>query len=293
MNIVVTGSDGFIGSAVVRAMEDEHSLIRLSTADKEGYTNVDLTDEAAVQQFIRSTHADAIVHCAGIVENSERARLNITMTMNLLHSVVAENSGIKRIVVLGSASEYGEIDRSQLPVVETQPVAPVSTYGAAKAEEVSQALQFADEHHLSVVVGRIFNPVGKSMHERLLIPQILKQLDEIEKGTREDVEVARADASRDYVNVDDVAHALSLLATSQTLRHRIYNIGSGISTTNQRLIEILVRERLGDKEVSIRQTTEVPEKTMAVQANIDRIREELKWQPSHSLEATVKEIIHG
>ena len=294
MKIAVTGADGFIGSAVVRRIKDENEVVQVSFVQKPDFVQIDLTDLGAVRQFIGSYSVDAFIHCAGIVENTDRALMNIKMTMNLLQAIDENGANQSRVVILGSASEYGEVDNSELPVKESHPIAPISIYGSAKAEEISSALRFSREKQVSMVVCRLFNPIGRGMHERLLIPQVLKQLQGIVDGEDKAIEIGRADACRDYVNVDDVASAIALLATTEhSPQYDVYNIGSGVMTSNEQLVKIIVQQYLGDKKITIIQTSNSPETPMAAQADITRFKSEFGWRPTHSLEETIKEIVHG
>lgn len=68
-------------------------------------------------QLCKKRNPDAIIHCAGIVDKTEKARLNVVFTDNLLRAIREAGLSLQKIIICGSASEYGVVD-SESPISE-------------------------------------------------------------------------------------------------------------------------------------------------------------------------------
>ena len=217
--------------------------------------------------------------------------MNVEMTNNILNATLILTFRPRRIIILGSAAEYGLVP-NDVSVNEQYPSNPVSEYGQSKHDEVISSLEIARKNHLPLTVLRIFNPVGPKMSKRFLIAQILTQLDKIvESANTGMIEVSRHDTSRDYFSVKDIGEAIvSVCEGSPTWD--IYNIGSGIRTTNRELVELVLEKyRLKHGKISLVETNSSPEPSVASCADISRIRNDLGWKPKHTLEEAIEEII--
>jgi len=252
--------------------------------------HVDLTQSGTITAALQQVRPDAIANCAGIVDNSDKAKLNGIFTGNLLKAVVDSGLTFRRIVVTGSAAEYGIVDH--LPVSETTPLRPTSVYGESKVEEASLALKYRADHEIPVTVARLFNPIGAGMHPRMLIPSLVRQIEEIRQGIRTEVEVSRLDARRDYIDIRDVATAILALIELDP-REPVYNIGSGRPTSNADLVDLILGAIKLPQKPGITQTGPEPEPLFANQADVTRLKTELGWSPAHPIAETIKEIVDG
>ena len=109
MRILLTGSTGLIGSAVLRRLSDEHHVVTLgrrATAD----VRADLTDPGSLARADLGS-VDALVHCAGVVDEdflddpARALRSATTGADALVRAVVA--AGARRIAYISSAHVYG------------------------------------------------------------------------------------------------------------------------------------------------------------------------------------------
>jgi nucleoside-diphosphate-sugar epimerase len=291
MKILLLGANGFLGAQVKSRLAWQHEVFsgQLEEGGDDHTCHVNLLDQSTIANAILEVKPDAIVNCAGIVENTEKAALNVTFTSNLLEAAVRSGLSFKRIIVTGSAGEYGVVKPKELPVSEDIPLRADSHYGLSKIEEEQIALKYREQHGLPVVIARVFNPIGSGMHPRMLIPGIIRQIHEIEAGERATIEVSRLDAKRDYIGVKDVASAYAALINGHPA-HPVYNIGSGQSTSNQELIEFMLKDSKLKDRPKLVETSDHEEPLYAIQADITRIQGELGWKPEHTIAETVKEI---
>lgn len=292
MKVLILGAEGFIGQNVAKVLEESHQVYRATQSPQtESNTYIDLLKSETIAAALELVKPDAIIQCAGIVDNTEAAEQNVTFTNNLLEQVIASGQRPK-IIISGSAGEYGSVAPEDIPVKETAPLNATSMYAVAKMKEVALALKIRHSHSLSITIARIFNPIGNGMGPRFLISRILLQLSEIQSGQREAIEVNRLDAKRDYVDVRDIGTAIKYLIENDP-QHDVYNIGSGKSTTNGELINLILENSKFNNRPVIKETSDQPEPLVAIQADISRLQQEFGWSPSVTLEDTVKEVIHG
>lgn len=292
MRVLVLGADGFIGQNVAKVLEESHQVYRATRSPQaENNTYIDLLKPETIAAALELIKPDAIIQCAGIVDNTDAADQNVTFTNNLLEQVIS--SGQKpKIIISGSAGEYGNVAPEDIPVKETAPLNATSMYALAKKKEIELALKIRNSYSLPITIARIFNPIGIGMGEKFLISRILLQLSEIQSGKREAIEVNRLDAKRDYVDVRDIGTAIKCLIENDP-HYDVYNIGSGKSTTNGELIDLILENSMLDNRPIIKETSDQPEILVAIQADVTRLQQEFGWWPSVTLEDTVKEVIHG
>jgi UDP-glucose 4-epimerase len=152
MRILVTGSSGHLGEALVRSLrEDGHEVVGLDILDSP-HTNVlgSIADRSCVRRGIDG--ADAVVHTATLhkphVGSHERASFvatNVTGTLNLLEEAV--RAGVGGFVFTSTTSAFGralEPAAGQPAAWITEDVAPVprNIYGVTKtaAEDVCELI---------------------------------------------------------------------------------------------------------------------------------------------------------
>lgn len=287
MRVLILGADGFVGRGIAAEAAERHEVFA-STRKMDEY-NVDLTDEVGIEHLLRKTNPEVIVNAAGIVENSERALLNVTFTKNLLNGVLKLGTR-PRFIICSSAGLYGHVKEEDLPVSEMVPVNPIGYYANSKKDEERLALQIGAENSIPVISARLFNPIGPGMHERFLISNLIHQIKNIKDGMREHIEISRLDSKRDYIDLRDIAKAVvSLFDANQD--ENIYNIGSGRATENRAILRLLLEAEGVPLDVSVKETSDIPEQTVACQADISRIRHATGWAPIYSLEETIQGVV--
>lgn len=231
MNILVTGSSGFVGRHLLAYLK-EHTeahcigLTRTSSGDDETIA-CDLSNKEQVDNVIKRLQPALIFHTAGSFSNNFETDLenNVVCTKNLLDAII-EYSPASRIMLMGSAAEYGEIAQHENPVTEDHPLNPISIYGWSKAAQTQLAHLYFKTHGIDVVIARTFNLTGKGMSDKLFIGRIEKQINDVLAGKAERISVGNLDAERDYIDIEK-ACALYYKIASLGKSGETYNVGSG------------------------------------------------------------------
>jgi GDP-4-dehydro-6-deoxy-D-mannose reductase len=152
---------------------------------------------------------------------------------------VARAGGVRRVLISGSAAEYGLFREAELPIPETRTARPMSPYGYAKLAETSLALMAPEKLGVPALVARVFNPVGPGQGPRFACGSLVSQFARMRAaGTVAPLRVGALSPLRDYVDVADVAEALRRLLESGT-PGGCCNVGSGRGTRISEVIRIL------------------------------------------------------
>jgi nucleoside-diphosphate-sugar epimerase len=295
LKALVIGSTGFWGRNVVKTLVAAgHSVSTASRSggDQTDSYHVDLLVPATIGKVLKQVRPDVIISCAGVVDTNQPFDNNPIFAKNLLDQIAANELRPRCVVVAGSAGEYGIVRLEDIPVDEDVPLNATGGYGLSKVKETQVALKLGHQYGLRVVVARIFNPIGPGMGPRFLISGVLRQIDEIRAGSRDTIELNRLDSERDCIHVLDAAEAVRAIIEGEP-KANVYCIGTGVPTSNGRLVELMLENSGLTPKPPVRETSSEKEPLVATQADISRIQKEFGWKPVRSVEETIGEIMHA
>ncbi len=246
---LVTGASGFCAVHLIRRLRTEGVNVvgadcRPSpmAAELDAAFVVDLTDDDAVRALICRERPDYVFHLAGIArgEPSELFRVNSVGTVNLLEALRLESSEA-RVLLVGSAAEYGLIPSERQPISEEEVCRPVGAYGVSKHSATLAGLDYASRYGLRVVVARPFNIVGPGIGAGLLVGDLLRRVTMALKDDAEPlIRVGNLEPMRDFVAVQDVMDAYVGLVQSDNWG-QVFNICGGTATPVRCVVEELLR----------------------------------------------------
>jgi nucleoside-diphosphate-sugar epimerase len=237
---LVLAGNSFIGSHLCRRLHQ--AGIAVAAAARHGNAAVgletcDLTAPDQVDSLLARLKPDWIFQCAGAThanDPKELYRLHVAGTLGLLGAVCRQVPAA-RVILLGSAAEYGPVPPIALPVGEDYPASPTSFFGASKLAQTQAAAAAANEWQLSILVARPFNVIGPGLPAHYFAAALAERLEQARLTTGEgEFPVVNAEATRDFVDVRDVAEALVRLVTHAAPpagTSAVYNIASGQETT--------------------------------------------------------------
>lgn len=241
--IFVTGGAGFIGSAFVRLVLDEHpdvevvdldsltyagNLENLAGVDPDRHTFIkgDICDRDAVMaampegcdavfNFAAESHVDRSISSA-----DEFLRTNVIGTQVLLDAARAK--GVRRFVQVSTDEVMGSLaDESDDYFTEESVLQPNSPYAASKAAAEFVVRAARETHGVDTVITRCGNNYGPRQFPEKLIPLMIANAMNDEPlpvyGDGQNV--------RDWIYVDDHARAI-WLAYEKGQSGEAYNIGA-------------------------------------------------------------------
>jgi nucleoside-diphosphate-sugar epimerase len=180
-----------------------------------------------------------VLHCAGDIRDSNARdcfEANTVLAAELLKAVAATPHP-PRVILIGSAAEYGFVPEHAQPVKETWPCLPNTNYGVAKHAQTLLALS-ARRRGLPVLVARLFNPVGVGMPAHLALPSFAQQI--VRLGSRSTLRVGNLSTRRDFIDVEEAARLLVELAILPNWPWPLVNLCSGRAFRIGELLEGLV-----------------------------------------------------
>ncbi len=311
MQILVTGGAGYIGShtcvellnanydvVVVDNLMNSHeeSLRRVEniTGKKLTFHQVDLLDEAGLDDVFKKHSIGAIIHFAGLKAVGESVSIplhyyhnNITGTLILCE--LMQKYQIKNIVFSSSATVYG--DPQTVPIKEDFPVGATNPYGRTKLmiEEILQDLYVSDKEW-NIGLLRYFNPAGA--HESGLIGEdpngipnnLLPFVSQVAIGKLSELSVFGNDYAtpdgtgvRDYIHVVDLAigHLKALEKLASNPGAVTYNLGTGRGYSVLEAISAF--EKASNKEVAYKVVERRAGDIATCYADPGFARQELNW----------------
>jgi NAD dependent epimerase/dehydratase len=236
-NVLITGSDGFIGSHLTEELIDQGCNVRafvyynsfsswgwLDNIDKEKLSQIevvagDIRDRGSVAKAMEGI--DVVFHLAALIgipysydSPESYVGTNITGTLNVLEE--ARRMGTERVIVTSTSEVYGTAQ--YVPIDEKHPFQGQSPYSATKIGGDRMAESYFRSFNVPVTIARPFNTYGPRQSARAIIPTIISQLcngsDEISLGS--------LSPTRDLVYVKDTARGfISLAENDNTIGEEI------------------------------------------------------------------------
>lgn len=249
MTTFVTGGSGFVGLNVLEQLLCRgDSVVSFSlTPPPERAARVfdqlpgtlrhvdgDVCDAKAVDEALAQSGARHVVHAAVITAGIERERRDPTAIVSTnVHGTVAvldaaRRHGVERFLYLSSASVYGANAQSD-EVLSEQHTAPLpeSLYAVTKYAAEGISRRYGTVFDMQVVAARLSAVFGRWEHDTglrdtLSPPYLLARM-----AAAGDVAVLADEGHRDWIYGPDVAAGIIALLDAATLRHDVYNIGTG------------------------------------------------------------------
>jgi len=242
---LVTGNNGFTGRHLVDYLHSQAESIRVVGFDlrEPGDTHVerqlvgDLTEVETIKSALAAARPDTIIHLAGRMPPATDAEMwttNVGGTFNLLEAV--RSAKIRpRVLVIGSAAEYGSTDAPRIN--EDHPCSPVTVYGRTKLAQTQLCQRYCAQFDLPIVIARPFNLFGPGMPSQTVIGEICSQI--AQEPADRIIRLGNLSSARDFLDVRDAVAAYWQIA--QTGRAgEIYNVCSGEIRTIGQLAETLI-----------------------------------------------------
>lgn len=246
MTVLVTGAKGGFAKAFVPKLAesvrgDVLSVVRENTQQPNDI-QCDLSDRPSVEDLIRNTRPQVIYHLAGsFAGNFETDVLVNAHSSKWIFDEIIKLKLECRVVVFGSAAEYGLVAEGNNPVSETHPLNPISIYGLTKVVQTQISSYYASTQGVDVVVARVFNLAVKGLSQRLFYGRLTSLIESYKHREIERMTFGNLEAIRDYIDIDN-ATAQILAIANKGIKGEIYNVGSGVPVRMKDLLSRLLKE---------------------------------------------------
>lgn len=290
MDILVTGSNGFLGSHAAEYLREKGcGVTGLGRHEKplcnvDDYICCDLSDNESFKKLSESGKKfDALVHLAADMRKEpytvDVVTANCGGTQRLLE--YCEANGVKAFVQLSSLPVIGK--PVQHPITEEHPLCPPTVYHATKITQELLA-DYAYRHHgLRTCSMRISAPVGRGMNPRTIFPVFVKRalagetLELAGKGTRKQT----------YISAKDIAAAIYAALNSDACG--VYNLVSYNTVSNLELAEAIVKYTNSSSQIVFSGREDYMDDYIW-DADISRLKRDTGWEPLVGLEEMICEM---
>lgn len=296
--ILITGGTGFLGSSVVKSLLSHGSfptvLARNLSAgfpqnveQKFNFVEIDMLNTNDLKNFLEKFRPKVIVHLAGYTFNPEDdanalEKFNFEVTAKLLD--LAQSIDVKRVVLTGSADEYGF---QSCPQKETAQTIPVSDYAISKNKAVKYALSLYEKYKFPVVILRPFTVYGEDQPAKMFVSQAIKCA-----VKNMPFEMSEGKQKRDLVYITDFADAIIKAITVKNIEGEVFNVGSGSSIALSELAKkIWVLAGADYKLLKIGARFAKENELHNTEADITKIKKTLNWEPKITLDEGLSVII--
>lgn len=297
--ILITGSDGFIGShlteALVRMGCNVRAVVYYNSFNSWGW--LDESPEEIKKELnvfagdVRDPHGmknamqgcDVVFHLAALIaipysyhSPDTYVDTNIKGTLNILQA--ARELGIEKVIHTSTSEVYGTA--RYVPIDEEHPLQGQSPYSATKIGADQIALSFYRSFDTPVSIIRPFNTYGPRQSARAVIPTIITQ---IAAGQRE-LRLGSLHPTRDFSYINDTVKGFIAVAESENSLGEVINIGSNYEVSIADLVQTITAIMKADIQINTDDNRIRPEKS-----EVERLWADNKkaahltgWQPEYA-----------
>ena len=306
--ILVTGSDGFIGSHLTEELVKAGYQVKafvyynsfntwgwLDTLPSDVMKNIeifqgDVRDPNGVKEAMKGTAA--VFHLAALIaipfsyhSPDTYVDTNIKGTLNILQA--AREQDLERVLVTSTSEVYGTAQ--YVPMDEKHPFQGQSPYSATKIGADRLAESFYRSFQLPVSIVRPFNTFGPRQSARAVIPTIITQL----LAGKEKIHLGSLTPTRDFNYVKDTVNGFIKIYESERTIGEEINIATQHEISIGELAEELIRQINPNAKIVCDEERLRPEKSEVnrLLGSNKKIKELTDWKPIYSFEEGLSETI--
>ncbi len=306
---LITGIEGFAGSHLAELLLKRRYRVCGTVFNLNKIENIrpllkeinilrcNIVNSSELTGAIKRFKPDIVFHLAGVASVPESLmdpastyRINFWGTYNLLESV-RKFSPEAKVLVVGSAHEYGHVDEDQLPVKESHPLNPETPYAASKAAAEMLSLQYCHSFGMKIFTVRSFNHIGPRQSPDFVLSGFAKQISEIMKGEKPPVvKTGNLNVYRDFTDVRDVVNAY-LLIVEKGKCGEVYNVCSNRAIRLSDLLKKMLKVAGCRAKVVVEKERMRRREMVRFYGDNSKLKKATGWTQNYKIEETIREII--
>ena len=272
--ILITGHNGFIGSHLDIKLKKKFYLKKL---------DYKINKRNSIK-FIKSDRSDIVIHTA--------AKTNILKSWNIKDDIVKYNLELTKRVIeyclkndsfLIFLSSYLYGNALTFPTSEEAEIKVNNPYAISKKICEEECLRHASNSGLRLTVIRPFNIYGYQPRSNQIVMNIINQIINDNK-----IKINDLHPKRDMLYIEDFCTFIELII-EKLPKNQIFNVGSGLSISIQKMVEKIKEVFDSSAEVIVSNKVR-PNEIYETQADISKAKNYLNWKPIWSFEDGIKDI---
>ena len=294
MKFIVTGGAGFIGSHLTeKLVNNNHDVTvidNFSIGKKKNLKNIikkiklvkaDIRNFKQIEKLFRNV--DCVFHLAALadivpsIDNPDAYySTNVNGTYNVIKLSVLNK--VKRFIYAASSSCYGIPEK--YPTPEKSEILPQYPYALTKRLGEELILHFGKIYKINATSLRLFNVYGTRARTSGTYGAVFGVFLAQKLSGRPFTLVGDGEQTRDFTYVSDIVNAMIIVSKLKSLNNQILNVGSGKTTSVNRIIELL-----GGDVIKIPKRPGEPDITFA---DISKIKKKTNWRPKVDIKTGVR-----
>ena len=312
MKVLITGITGNVGSHLADYILNNHKNVELhgmarwrSPMDniekikhKINIELADLNDLSSLIHIMNKIKPDYIFHLAAqsyvqfsFKSPAETLNINAIGTSNLLESVRISKINPK-IHICSSSEVYGQVEKEEIPIKETNPFRPASPYAVSKVAEDMLGYQYFLSYNMHIVRTRMFTHTGPRRGDVFAESWFAKQIAMIESGIMSNpIKVGNLKSIRTIMDVRDAVEAYWIMM-EKSIPGEVYNIGGSKTLSVEEILNKLIE--YSDKEIKYIVDKELlrPSDVTLQIPDTNKFFNLTKWQPKINWETTLLDLLN-
>lgn len=309
--VLVTGAAGFGGSHLVEhLLEHREHVVALdhprarpdhleAVRDRIEYLTCDLADgdAEAVRVAFGGREFKDVYHLAGLAsvrrsfgEMRRTLEVNALATLNLLGALLRQGQP-PRLLLVGSAEQYGTSQAGEAGFSEDAAQQPVSPYALSKVWQEALGGFYSRTERWPILMTRTFNHTGPRQGPDFVCADFARQIARIELRLDPPVlRVGNLAAARDFLDVRDVVAAYRLVL-ERGAAGSMYNVCSGRIWSISDLLRILLGHAVIRIKVEVEVARHRPVDIPVLLGDPRRLVRETGWEPRRAMESTLNDLL--
>ena len=311
---LVTGAAGFGGSHLVehllasgiQVVALDHPEVRpenlAAVRERIDYVACDLAAAGAagadgVRDALAGWEFGAVYHLAGLASVRRSfadirgtLEVNAFASLNLLGALQRQGKP-PRLLLVGSAEEYGPSPAGAGALAEDAPLAPVNPYALSKVWQEALGGYYARTARWPILMTRTYNHTGPRQGPDFVCADFARQIARIELRLEEPViRVGNLAAVRDFLDVRDVVRAYRFIV-ERGVPGAVYNVCSGRVRSIADLLQVLLAQASLKIRVEVDVSRHRPIDVPVLHGDPGRLERDTGWVPAFELERTLGDLL--
>lgn len=311
MNILITGSNGFVMSVLARQLLESDPAVHITGCStslpddlllefigdylsRVDFRQLDVRDRQAVTAAIASAEPEVVIHGAAVTHSAELERtdpvrfidVNVMGATHVLDAACRQRS-VRKVILVSSGAVYGAGEPQAAPLGEDAPLVPNELYGISKVASELVAERFRDLYGMNIDIlrlGKIFGPMERPTSGRSVMSVPFRLAAAVVAGEEAIVTARTMHSSGDWTSAVDIAVAIAGLCRDTTPRCGTYNLAAGVLTPLADLAEafgarIVVVDAASGSQRQVIDSDPALRWGKEGSFSIHKATRELSWQP--------------